>query len=297
MTSTRSGLWWGFFGVALFALSVPLTRSAVDHMSPAFITSGRAVVAAVLAIAFLYFRRQPIPNRGQLLRALASGGGVVVGFPLFTGLALQTVPAAHAAVVVGLLPAATAVLSVIRSGERPPLRFWVFALAGAAAVVVFTATSQGGFEPLQLEDLYLLAAVLVTAYGYAEGALVSREIGSWQTISWSLVVWSPILFAVMVWSLFTEPFVPDVTDWAAFTYLAAVSMFFAFFAWYRGLAIGPIASVSQVQLTQPVMSILWSAVLLGEAITPQVFVGGTVVVACALLAVRSRLAGAISRGR
>jgi drug/metabolite transporter (DMT)-like permease len=216
---------------------------------------------------------------------------------LFTGLALQTVPAAHAAVVVGLLPAATAVLSVIRTGERPPLRFWVFALAGAAAVVVFTATSHGGFEPLQLEDLYLLAAVLVTAYGYAEGALVSREIGSWQTISWSLVVWSPILFAVMVWSLFTEPFTPDVTDWAAFTYLAAVSMFFAFFAWYRGLAIGPIASVSQVQLTQPVMSILWSAVLLGEFITPQVLVGGTVFVACALLAVRSRSEGSTSRGR
>lgn len=266
-------------------------------MSPAFITSGRAVVAALLAIAFLYFRRQPIPTRRQLLRVLASGGGVVVGFPLFTGLALQTVPASHAAVVVGLLPAATAVLSVLRTGERPPLRFWIFAIAGATAVVVFTATSHGGFEPLQLEDLYLLAAVVVTAYGYAEGALVSREIGSWQTISWSLVVWSPILLAVTIWSLVTEPLTADVTDWAAFGYLAVVSMFFAFFAWYRGLAIGPISSVSQVQLTQPVMSILWSAVLLGESITPQVLLGGTVVIACAAIAVRSRLAGATSRGR
>lgn len=296
MTSSRSGLWWGFFGVALFALSVPLTRSAVDHMSPVFITSGRAVVAALLAIAFLYFRKQPLPTRSQFWRLLASGGGVVVGFPLFTGLALLTVPAAHAAVVVGLLPAATAVISVIRTGERPPARFWIFALAGAAAVVAFTATSHGGFEPLQVEDLYLLAAVVVTAYGYAEGALVSREIGSWQTISWSIVVWSPILLAVMIWSLSTEPFTPDITDWVAFAYLAAVSMFFAFFAWYRGLAIGPIASVSQVQLTQPVMSIMWSAILLGEEITPMVLLGGTVVIACAALAVRSRLLGSTSRG-
>jgi drug/metabolite transporter (DMT)-like permease len=280
---------WGFLGVALFALSVPLTRSAVDHMSPAFITAGRAVVAAILAIGFLYFRKQPIPTRRQFLRLFAIGGGVVVGFPLFTGLALQTVPAAHAAVVVGLLPAATAVISVLLTGERPPFRFWIFAAAGAIAVVVFTATSHGGFEPLQLEDLYLLAAVVVTAYGYAEGAIVSREIGSWQTIAWALVAWSPILLGVTIWSLTTEPFAPDLTDWGAFAYLAAVSMFFGFFAWYRGLAIGPVPTVSQIQLTQPVMSIFWSAVILGEAITPAILLGGTVVIACAALAVRTRL--------
>lgn len=291
MTSTgRAGLGWGFFGVALFALSVPLTRSAVDHMSPVFITAGRAVVAAILAAAFLYFRRQPLPSRMQFGRLFVIGAGVIVGFPLFTGLALQTVPASHAAVVVGLLPAATAVISVIRTKEHPPARFWVFALAGAFAVVLFTATSHGGFEPLQLEDLYLLAAVVVTAYGYAEGALVSREIGSWQTISWSLVVWGPILLVVTFWSLATEALTPDVTDWAAFAYLATVSMFFGFFAWYRGLAIGPVSAVSQVQLTQPVMSIMWSAVILGEAIAPQVVLGGTAVIACAALAVRSRLA-------
>lgn len=289
MTSARSGLWWGFFGVALFALSVPLTRSAVDHMNPVFITAGRAVVAAVLAILFLYFRKQPLPTRRQAVRLFLIGGGVVVGFPLFTGLALQTVPASHAAVVVGLLPAATAVISVLLTGERPPVRFWIFAAAGALAVVLFTATSHGGFEPLQLEDLYLLAAVVVTAYGYAEGSRVSREIGSWQTISWALVVWSPVLLGVTIWSLANQTFTPDVTDWIAFAYLSAVSMFFGFFAWYRGLAIGPVPTVSQVQLTQPVMSILWSAILLGETITPEILIGGTVVIACALLAVRTRL--------
>jgi drug/metabolite transporter (DMT)-like permease len=285
----RAGLGWGFFGVALFALTVPLTRSVIDHMSPIFITAGRAVVAAILAGAFLFFRRQPIPDRRLFLRMIAIGGGVVIGFPLFTGLALQTVPAAHAAVVVGLLPAATAVISVLLTGERPPIRFWIFAAAGAVAVVLFTATSHGGFAPLQLEDLYLLAAVVVTAYGYAEGAIVSREIGSWQTISWTLVLWSPALLAVTIWSLSAEPFTPDLTDWWAFAYLAAVSMYFAFFAWYRGLAIGPVSTVSQVQLTQPVMSIVWAAVILGETITPEIVLGGTIVIACAALAVRSRL--------
>ena len=157
--------------------------------------------------------------------------------------------------------------------------------------MIFTATSNGGFEPLQIEDLYLLAAVVVTAYGYAEGRLVSREIGSWQTISWSLVVWAPAMLGLAIWSLATEPFTPDVTDWLAFAYLSAVSMFFGFFAWYRGLAIGPVPTVSQIQLTQPVMSIAWSAIILGEVITPSVLLGGTVVIVCALLAVRTRLTG------
>jgi hypothetical protein len=263
---------------------------AVDTMSPVFITAGRGTVAAILAAGFLYFRRQPIPNLRQFARLFAIGGGVVIGFPLFTGLALQSVPASHAAVVVGLLPVATAAFSVVLSKERPPIRFWVFAAAGAIAVLLFTATSHGGFEPLQLEDLYLLAAVVVTSYGYADGGFISREIGSWQTISWSLIVWSPVLVAVTVWSVCTQPISAGVTDWLAFAYLATVSMYFAFFAWYRGLAIGPVPTVSQVQLTQPVMSIVWSALFLGEVITPQVLCGGTVVIACAALAVRTRLA-------
>jgi drug/metabolite transporter (DMT)-like permease len=273
----------------MFALTVPLTRLVVDGMSPVFLTAGRAVVAAILAVAFLYFRKQPVPTIRQFVRLFAIGAGIVIGFPLFTALALQAVPASHAAVVVGLLPAATAVFSVLLTNERPPVRFWVFAIAGAVAVVVFTATSHGGFGTLQLEDLYLLTAVIVTAYGYAEGGIISREIGSWQTISWTLVVWSPILVVVTIWSLLNEPLTASPTDWLAFAYMAAISMYFAFFAWYRGLAIGPVPIVSQVQLTQPVMSIIWATFILGEVITPDILIGGAVVITCAGLAVRTRL--------
>lgn len=273
----------------MFALTVPLTRLVIDGMSPVFLTSARAVVAAGLATAFLYFRKQPIPTIRQFVRLFAIGAGIVVGFPLFTGLALQAVPASHAAVVIGLLPAATAVISVLLTKEHPPVRFWIFAIAGAIAVIVFTATSHGGFGTLQLEDFYLLAAVVVTAYGYAEGGIIAREIGSWQTISWTLVVWSPILAVATVWSLVNEPLTASPTDWMAFAYMSCISMYFAFFAWYRGLAIGPVPIVSQVQLAQPVMSILWATIILGEVVTLDIVIGGAVVIACATLAVRTRL--------
>ncbi len=78
-------------------------------------------------------------------------------------------------------------------------------------------------------------------------------------------------------------------QWAAFAYLGVVSMFLGFFAWYRGLAIGPMAQVSQVQLVQPVLTICWAGLLLDEDLTWTTIVGGLVVVACAGAAVRVRL--------
>ena len=78
--------------------------------------------------------------------------------------------------------------------------------------------------------------------------------------------------------------------WAAFGYLGVVSTFLAFVAWYRGLGIGPMASVSQVQLAQPVVSLGWAALLLGEQVGPTTLLGGLVVVGCAAGAVRVRLA-------
>jgi drug/metabolite transporter (DMT)-like permease len=65
-------------------------------------------------------------------------------------------------------------------------------------------------------------------------------------------------------------------------------MFLGFFAWYRGLAIGPMAQVSQVQLVQPVLTLLWAALILRENITALTVAGGLAVIACAALAVRTR---------
>ena len=41
-------------------------------------------------------------------------------------------------------------------------------------------------------------------------------------------------------------------------------MFLGFFAWYAGLARGGVARIGQVQLAQPVLTLGWSAALLGE---------------------------------
>jgi len=291
--SGRSGLWWGLLGVAAFSFTVPFTRVIVagGAMSPLFVGSGRAVVAAILAAGALALTRQSFPTRRQWARLGIVAGGVVLGFPLLTSFALTSAPAIHSVVVIALLPAATAVMSVLRTRERPSTAFWVAAVVGALAAVTFALIEGGGLGSLHWADLLLFGAVIVCAIGYAEGGLLSRELGAWQTISWALVLASPVMIALAAIASVQQPPSGTLIEWTAFAYLGIVSMFLGFFAWYRGLAIGPMAQVSQIQLTQPVLSIAWAALILGEQITWVTIIGGVAVIACALLAVRARVKG------
>lgn len=288
LSPSVGGLGWGLVGVATFSFTVPLTRIALDGLSPLFIGAGRAVVAALLAATALALTRQAPPRGRQWLRLAVVAGGVVGGFPLLTSYALTEVPAAHGAVVIALLPAATAVIAVLRTRERPVPAFWVFSACGAAAAVAFAVLQGGGLTHVQRADVLLLVGVVVCAIGYAEGALLARELGAWQTISWALVVALPVMLLLTAVSIAQEPPAGSAVDWTCFAYLSSMSMYLGFFAWYRGLAIGPMAQVSQVQLVQPVLSIAWAGLLLSEDITLATFAGGLAVIACAGGATSSR---------
>lgn len=273
-----------------FSFTVPFTRVVVDAgMPPLLVGCGRAVVAAALAAAALAATRQRAPRGTQWARLAVVAGGVVVGFPVFTSFALTTASASHGAVVIALLPAATAVMAVLRGHERPPTTFWVLAAVGAAAAVGFATLQGGGPGGLHWSDLLLFGAVVAAAVGYAEGGLLARELGPWQTVSWALVLAAPAMAVLTATAAVHRPPAVGATGWAAFAYLAVVSMFLGFFAWYHGLAIGPMTQVSQVQLVQPVLSICWAALLLGEPLTWSTVLGGAAVIACAGSAVRIRL--------
>lgn len=282
----RSGLLWGFLGVLSFSFTVPFTRVAVETLDPLFVGAGRAVVAAALAASALIATRQHLPRDGQWFRLAIVAGGVVAGFPLLTSFAMTSTAASHGAVVIALLPATTAVMAVLRGRERPVKSFWLLTVLGALVAVTFAAIQAGGFGSLTSTDLLLFGAVIAAAVGYAEGGLMAREIGAWQTISWALVLASPVMLALTIYSMNQHPLNGGPAQWASFAYLGIVSMYLGFFAWYRGLGIGPMAQVSQIQLTQPVMSLLWAVLLLGEHLTLATLLGGIGVIVFAGLAVR-----------
>lgn len=269
---------------------MPMTRLSVEsgHLSPLFVGSARAAIAGLLAGLALWFSRSPHPRGREWIGVGIVAAGAVLGFPLLTSIALTQTPASHGAVVVALLPAATAIISVIRTGERPGHVFWAASGIGAVAAVVFASIRGDTFGRPQTADLLLFAAVIVCALAYAEGALLSRRLGAWQTISWALIAAAPVTIILTGWAVIDQPPTGTPTEWLAFAYLGVVSMFLGFVAWYRGLAIGPLAQVSQIQLTQPVMTIGWAALILHENITRPTILGGVAVIACALVAVRSR---------
>jgi drug/metabolite transporter (DMT)-like permease len=224
--SPSIALLWGFLGVAAFSLTLPATKVAVTTLDGIVVGLGRSLVAAACALVLLLWYRVPIPQRSLWPRLGLIVIGVIVGFPLFTALALRRVPSSHGAIVVGLLPAATALMGVIRGRERPSFAFWIAATLGLVAILMFCAAS--GMGRLHLADGFLLVAVLLAAVGYAEGALLSREIGSWQTICWALVFGAPVLAPVVFFRILAVGCAPSIVSAVGFAYLSFVSMFLGF---------------------------------------------------------------------
>jgi drug/metabolite transporter (DMT)-like permease len=285
LSRETAGLLWGLLGVVGFSLSLPATRAAVPDFGPVVVGLGRAVIAGALAAGLLLLLRETPPVRRHWPSLIVVALGVVVGFPIFSAIALRHVPSAHGAVVVGLLPAATAVMAVLRAGERPPLPFWLACAAGVGAVLVFAAV-EGAGQP-EPADLWLLLAVLAAALGYAEGGRLSRELGGWRVICWVLVFSAPVLLVPVGVVVARDGLSGSPGAWLGLIYVALVSMFLGFFAWYRGLALGGVARVGQVQLVQPVLTLVWSALLLGETIRPRTALAALLVVGCVALSRRA----------
>ncbi len=267
------GLWLGLLGIVIFSVTLPMTRLAVGsadlpQMSGAFIAFGRAVVAAMLSGVFLLATRAPLPKRRHWLPLAITAGGVVFGFPLFTSIAMRYVEAVHASVIVGVLPLATAAVGALLHRQRPSAGFWLCAALGSAMVVTFAVLRSGNSGGVGLSihfaDVLLLAAMLCAAVGYGYGARLSQHMQAEHVICWALVISLPLTLPL---ALFSWPQAAlKATTWAAFAYVAVFSMWLGFFAWYRGLALGGTVRVSQVQLVQPFMSMLFAVPLLGETL-------------------------------
>ena len=266
--SETHGMLLGLAAVALFSLTLPFTRMAVAELDPLFVSLARAVGAALLAGAWLRWKGTPRPPRTALPALAEVALGCIIGFPLLTSIAMRTLPASHGAVLIGVLPLCTALYSALRGHERPSGGFWALALLGSGLVVTFALTQgDGRFEPA---DLLMFAAVLSAAAGYAEGGRLARDMGGRETISWALVLAalpSAVLLAVLDPGQFARLGAVGTRAWLGLGYTTVFSTIVGFFFWYRGLALGGVARVGQVQLVQPFLSLGGAWLLLGEPLT------------------------------
>ncbi|HZG30513.1 MAG TPA: DMT family transporter [Ensifer sp.] len=285
VSDRTKGLIYGFLGVLVFSGSLPATRAAVADFDPVFVTGARAVIAGVLGAALLFALKAKRPERRDLLPLLGVTMGVVVVWPLMIAFSLQLVPSAHGTMFIGLLPLMTAIFGVLRGGERPKPRFWLFAVAGSALVVCYAFISNG--LALSLPDLFMLIGVTVCGYGYAEGAQLTRRLGGWQAISWALVLGMPLMLALSFFYAPADFHAVHESSWLGLIYAGLMAMLVGFVFWYRGLALGGTASVGLLQLTQPFFSFVIASLFLGEAISGAMIAITVAVVACVVAARRS----------
>ena len=290
-TRWRDGILAGGLGVLAFSGTLPATRAAVPFFGPAIITGVRIEIAAMLGVLVLVLtRRWRFPSRRHWPGIVWAGLGLAVFYPLFIALALERVPSAHGAVVIGLAPAATAMITVVRAHERPPLRFWLACLLGTGAVVVFIASQGGG--AVDRADGWLLLAMLGVGLAYVEGGRVSRALGGTTTLCWAMIALAPAVavpLGLAVWTREWRAPIP-AEAWAGLCYAGVVSMFLGSVLWYRGLAAGGIARIGQLNLVQPLLALLWSALLLGERVTAVAVACAVVVIAAVAVCIRSRVA-------
>lgn len=278
MQASTRGWIDGAIGVAIFSGSLPATRIAVLGLDPLFVTAGRAALAGLLAMVLLMVGHHQRPSRAEWRTLALVALGIVLGFPLCTALALRTITSAHSLVFIGLLPLATALFGTWLGNERPPRVFWIFAILGATAVVGFAFSADG--SGALGADALMVGAVLSCGYGYAEGGRLSRRLGGWQVICWVLVLSLPLSLPLF---FFLQPDVwaaVPVSAWLGLVYVALFSMLIGFIFWYRGLALGGIAAVGQLQLLQPFLGLLLSAWLLDESVTLTMIAVTGFVVAC-----------------
>ena len=255
----------GFVGVAIFGATLPATHVALEGFSPAFITFARAVIAALVAGLTLLLLRKPFPRK-HAFSLFAAGVLLVYGFPGFSSVAMQTVPASHGGVVLGVLPLMTATFAALFGGERPGLAFWAWSIAGAALVITFSL-SGADIEP-GIGDPWLGCAALSASCGYVISGKMARTRPGWEVISWALIITAPLSLAGTAFTWETGISQPDSHALMALAYLSLGSMFAGFIFWNWGMAIGGIARVGQVQLLQSFVTLGLSALLLGETVTP-----------------------------
>ena len=280
------GLLLGFVGVAIFGGTLPATRIAVAAIDPLAMTALRTAIAGLCALALLIVLRRPLPPRRLWPQLAIAMLCVSIAFPFLMALGVQTVDASHGGVVLGILPIATALVAVVITHERPRPLFWIASIAGAGLVVAFALRQGGG--AFSAGDLFLFAAVAVSAIGYAFSGRLTAEMPGWEDISWVLVMALPISLPAAVLTIPADIGQIALKPWLALLYVALFSQWIGFFAWNAGMAIGGIARVSQVQLLQPFITFALAAFFNDETITLQILLFAAAVVATVAISTRTR---------
>ncbi|MEK4629091.1 MAG: DMT family transporter [Solibacillus sp.] len=279
--NTSKGMLLGFIGIVCFSFTLPATSISVPYFGATIVGLGRTVIAAIIVSIIFIIKKESLPNKNHLKSLCIVAFGAVLAFPLLTTFAMKSLPVSHGAIELALLPLATAGFAMWRGGERPSKRYWFASIIGAVTVLVYAIYL--GLGQIQKGDVALIAAVLILGLSYAEGGKLSKELGSWQVIAWAILIGAPFFIIPVGLNISVDILQAPIEAWISLFYLAIVSQFLAYVAWYGGMSLGGIARVGQIQYIQPFIMITFSVLFLGESITWLTIILAIIVVICVII--------------
>jgi len=252
--------------VGIWGSTWVVMRSAIahHHLSPEGMALGRHLVASLVFLVALAWRRPPPLARGEFHR-LAWAGAIGIGFyNLLTGWGQRSVDAGTAAVIIQTAPVTTALGAWWLLGQRVGVGTWIGLVAaclGIALIGLGGSPGAGGTLP----DLLCLVAASLAFSGYNLWTTgVAGRIGGWWTTAWAVWIGTVVLLpwsGSVVQELQERPLIAL----GVWTYLGVLATAGAYAAWTVLAASLPLARAAIVLYLVPVLALGLGWALLGEA--------------------------------
>ncbi len=287
MTSRQLGILYGLLAAAIWGGMYVVSDVVLKVIPPFTLLTIRLILGGLVLALILSVRRPPGPPRN--LRALLGVGllgfGASVGLQ-FVGTDLST--AVNGALITSAAPAFILVFAALLLREpMTPRRIFAVALA-SIGVLLIVDLSQADFS----SDLFVGNAALAGAaltWGLYS-VLVRHVSATTDTLVVTLVAFCGGLLLTIPLALIELPSRPigdiDLPVVLGILYLGVVSTAGAMWLWNRAFALVDAGTASLTFFAQPVVGALLGALLLGQTLTGAAVVGGLLIAAGVLLAMR-----------
>jgi len=267
------------FGATFIAVSL-----GSESFSPVVMSFGRVIPGAIGAIIALKLMKQSLlPPRAAYPAILGVTFGIVLGFPFLSTLALQTIPAADAGVIGAITPLITAVISVFIGYSKPKPLFWVAAGLGTLAAASM-AYLRGGSEfggGAFWGYLALVGAMLSGSIGHISGNKLAGKFNSFHVLCWAVMISIPIQLPGVLIDLSVNPITewPTASAWVGFLYASLFSIIIGNFMMNHGLYKIGLVRGAQLQLIQPIVTMILAIVVLHQGVSALTWATAAVILA------------------
>lgn len=266
----------------IWAASFSVVKYALREMGPLSFATVRFAAASLMLLAWVWVSEgKPVIRKEDWVRVILVGLTAIGIYQVFFTVGLKYTTASNSSLMLGTIPAWTAMFAVASGQERIAPWQVVGLLLSFVGVALTIGGSGDGFQlardSVRGDALTLVAAALSAASTVLSRRLLSRY-SALRMMAVSMLCGSLFLLAVSVPQMATEDWAHlSGGTWLALAFSAVPAAGLAYVIWYKSIGeIGASRTVIYNNLIPP-MAILIALTTLGERFTPVQALGALVI--------------------